>query len=269
MGIKKQNMGSVNTDNRFFRIISKLDIKNENLIKGIHLEGLRVIGNPNQFAKKYYNSGIDEIFYHDAVASLYGRNSLEKVLNKTIEEVFVPITVGGGIRNENDAMKLFSNGADKISINSAAVKDPNIIKKLFKKLGAQSVVVSIEAKKLSEYEWEVYLAETASKISTIPLIYCGGFGTIDHIIKLVKNSNVDGIALASVLHYEKLEISEIKLSFTDLPFSIFVNFIFSIFPNTSKFIFEISLLKFKKSLFFATKSVSLFISITEISPFLS
>jgi len=254
MGIKKQNMGSVNTDNRFFRIISKLDIKNENLIKGIHLEGLRVIGNPNQFAKKYYNSGIDEIFYHDAVASLYGRNSLEKVLNKTIEEVFVPITVGGGIRNENDAMKLFSNGADKISINSAAVKDPNIIKKLFKKLGAQSVVISIEAKKISEYEWEVYiengrektgikvsewikkiidlgageiiltsidkegtkrgpdfyLAETASKISTIPLIYCGGFGTIDHIIKLVKNSNVDGIALASVLHYEKLEISEIK-----------------------------------------------------------
>lgn len=247
-------MGSEKLDNRFFRIISKLDIKNENLIKGIHLEGLRVIGNPNEFAKNYYNDGIDEIFYHDAVASLYGRNSLEKLLTKTIEKVFVPITVGGGVRNEKDAMKLFSNGADKISINSAAVKNPEIINKLFKKLGSQSVVVTIEAKKTSDNIWEVYiengrektginvldwikkitdlgageiiltsidkegtkrgpdleLAEIASRISTVPLIYCGGFGNIKHIVELVKNSNVDGIALASVLHYGNLEISEIK-----------------------------------------------------------
>ena len=100
-------MGSAKLDNKFFRIISKLDIKNENLIKGIHLEGLRVIGNPNEFAKKYYNDGIDEIFYHDAVASLYGRNNLEKVLLESIKEVFVPITVGGGIRTEKDAFKTF------------------------------------------------------------------------------------------------------------------------------------------------------------------
>lgn len=247
-------MGSKKLDNRFFRIISKLDIKNENLIKGIHLEGLRVIGNPNEFAKRYYNNGIDEIFYHDAVASLYGRNSLEKLLSKTIEEVFVPITVGGGVRSEKDAMKLFSNGADKISINSAGVKEPNIINKLFKKLGSQSLVVSIEAKKISDNVWEVYiengrektginvmdwikkvtdlgageiiltsidkegtkrgpdlgLAELASNISKVPLIYCGGFGNVDHIIELVKNTNVDGVALASVLHYKILDIKEIK-----------------------------------------------------------
>jgi cyclase len=247
-------MESTKLDSRFFRIIAKLDIKNENLIKGIHLEGLRVIGDPNEFAKKYYNDGVDEIFYHDSVASLYGRNSLEKVLSKTIEKVFVPITVGGGIRSEKDAMRLFSNGADKISINSAAVKNPNIINKLFKKLGSQSVVVTIEAKKTSDNLWEVYiengrektgicvfdwikkiidlgageiiltsidkegtkrgpdleLVEKVSRISTIPFIYCGGFGNIDHIIQLVKNSNVDGVALASVLHYGKLEINEIK-----------------------------------------------------------
>ena len=247
-------MGSAKLDNKFFRIISKLDVKNENLIKGIHLEGLRVIGNPNEFAKKYYNDGIDEIFYHDAVASLYGRNNLEKVLLESIKEVFVPITVGGGIRTEKDAFKLFSNGADKISLNSAAIKKPNLIKQLVRKLGSQSVVVSIEAKKINDNHWEAYiengrertginvldwvkkiidlgageiiitsidkegtmrgpdyaLAEEVSRLSSIPFIYCGGFGKIDHILNLVKNSNVDGIAIASLLHYKKIEIFEIK-----------------------------------------------------------
>ena len=99
------------------RIIARLDIKGPNLIKGIQFEGLRVIGNPNEYALKYYNQGADELIFIDAVASLYGRNNLVEFIKKASNDVFVPITVGGGIRNIKDAEKLFLNGADKIAIN--------------------------------------------------------------------------------------------------------------------------------------------------------
>ena len=84
------------------RLIGRLDIKGENLIKGIQLEGLRIIGNPNEYAKLYYQQGIDELIYIDSVASLYGRNNLVDIVSKTTSEVFVPVTVGGGIRTLND-----------------------------------------------------------------------------------------------------------------------------------------------------------------------
>ena len=84
------------------RLISRLDIKGPNLIKGIHLEGLRVIGDPQEYATKYYNQGADELIYIDIVASLYGRSKLPEIVSRTVEEVFVPLTVGGGIRNIDD-----------------------------------------------------------------------------------------------------------------------------------------------------------------------
>ena len=105
------------------RIIPRLDIKGPNLIKGIQLEGLRVIGNPNDFALKYYLDGADEIIYMDAVASLYERNNLKDIVSKTAENIFVPITVGGGIRSIQDAENLLKAGADKVAINTGAVKN--------------------------------------------------------------------------------------------------------------------------------------------------
>ncbi len=139
------------------RIIARLDIKGPNLIKGVQLEGLRVIGNPNNFATKYYEDGIDEIIYMDAVASLYGRNSLSSLLEKTIDNVFVPITVGGGIRNLDDVRKLLRSGADKVAINTGAVKNPNLIKDIINEIGSQSLVLSVEAKKVKEDQWNVFI----------------------------------------------------------------------------------------------------------------
>ena len=110
---------------RKIRLIPRLDIKNENLIKGIQLEGLRVIGDPNEFAKKYYSLGADEILYMDAVASLYGRNNLSDIIKKTAKDVFIPITVGGGVRSLKDAHEIFQSGADKVAVNTAAVSNPN------------------------------------------------------------------------------------------------------------------------------------------------
>lgn len=138
------------------RIIGRLDIKNENLIKSINLEGLRVIGDPNKFAKKYYTDGADELIFMDLVASLYNRNSLHDIIKNVSKDVFIPITVCGAIRSIDDALKIFDSGADKIAINTAAVKYPNLINLLAKRFGSQAIVISIEAKKKIN-SWEVYI----------------------------------------------------------------------------------------------------------------
>ncbi len=137
------------------RIISRLDIKGPNLIKGIQLEGLRVIGDPNHFAKKYFDEGADELLLIDCVASLYGRNNLFDIIKQASNEIFIPITVGGGIRSIDDAEKLFLNGADKIAINSKAIVNPEIINELAKYFGSQAVVSSIQAKKVGD-KWLAY-----------------------------------------------------------------------------------------------------------------
>jgi imidazole glycerol-phosphate synthase subunit HisF len=138
------------------RIIPRLDVKGTNLIKGVHLEGLRVIGPVHEYAKKYYAQGADELLYLDIVASLFGRNSLVKIVEEATRDVFVPITVGGGVRSLNDVSELLSAGADKVAINTAAVRNPNLIKDISRKFGSQSIVSSIEAKHVSDGCWEVY-----------------------------------------------------------------------------------------------------------------
>ena len=138
------------------RLIARLDIKGPNLIKGIHLEGLRVIGNPNEFAKKYYEAGIDEIIYMDTVASLYGRNNLSDIVKKAVKDVYVPITVGGGLRSIDDVKYLLRCGAEKVAINTAATKNPKLITEVSRKFGSQCMVLSIEAKRNGDNSWEVY-----------------------------------------------------------------------------------------------------------------
>src|SRR3972149_8501278 len=126
------------------RLIARLDVKGPYLIKGIQLEGLRKIGDPNEFAKKYYDQGVDEIIYMDAVASLYERNSLLDIVIETTKEVFIPITVGGGIRSIGDAKDVLRAGADKVAVNTAAIKRPGLIQEISQKFGSQCMVLSIE-----------------------------------------------------------------------------------------------------------------------------
>jgi cyclase len=137
------------------RLIARLDIKGSNVVKGVQMEGLRVVGKPEEMAQRYAESGADEILYIDTVASLYGRNQLEALLEKTCESVFVPITVGGGIGSIQDARRLFNAGADKIAVNTAALKRPALINELAAHFGSQAVVVSIEAKRVNG-GWECY-----------------------------------------------------------------------------------------------------------------
>ena len=145
------------------RIIARLDVKGPNLIKSINLEGLKVMGDPNNFAKKYYQEGADELIFMDLVASLYNRNSLHEIIKLTSKDVFIPLTVGGGIRSLEDALKIFDSGADKISINTRAIQDPKLVGSLSKRFGSQAVVLSVEAKKMSDNKWEAYIESGREK----------------------------------------------------------------------------------------------------------
>lgn len=138
------------------RLIARLDVKGENLIKGVHLEGLRVIGAPQDYARKYYEQGADEIIYMDIVASLYGRSNLVDIVRRTAHDVFVPMTVGGGVRSVKNVEELLRAGADKVAINTAAVERPDLISEVSRRFGSQCMVLSIEAKRHGSREWEIY-----------------------------------------------------------------------------------------------------------------
>lgn len=236
------------------RLIARLDVKGSNLIKGVQLEGLRKIGDPNVFAQKYYQQGIDEIIYMDIVASLYERNSLLDIVKRTTQDVFIPITVGGGIRSIDNVKEALRAGADKVAVNTAAIKRPELIQEISQKFGSQCMVLSIEAKKIGSDRWEAYLdngrehtgidaiewakkgyelgageilltsvdregtakgfdcdlVHMVSDAVPIPVIASGGMGNMDHFESVVQKGKADAVAMAHVLHYDKMTITEIR-----------------------------------------------------------
>lgn len=236
------------------RLIPRLDIKSNNLIKGVHLEGLRVIGDPRVYARQYYANGADEILYVDAVASLYGRNTLHDLIRDTAKNVFVPMTVAGGIRSVEDVREVLYAGADKIGINTAAIKRPLLIKEVALKFGSQCMVLSIEAKRTSSKSWEAYtdsgrertgkdvvewaqtgvelgageilltsidqegtrkgfdieLVRAVTSVVDVPVISSGGMGTVEHLLQVVKYGQTDGVAIADLLHYDRMTLKEIR-----------------------------------------------------------
>lgn len=239
------------------RIISRIDIKNDTLVKGVQLEGLRTLGDPKLYADYYYDNGIDEIFLMDVVASLYERNSLGSIVKKIAADVFVPITVGGGIRSLNDISEMLLCGADKVSINTAAIKNIDFVKHAVKEFGSSTIVANVEIVHKSSGDYECFYdngrepgkikpehwinqlieAEVGEIVLTsvlddgmghgfdfgilncipeninVPLIVHGGIGKSNHICDLLSNRKVDGIALASILHYgAKSKIAKVSSS---------------------------------------------------------
>ena len=138
------------------RIIPRLDIKGPNLVKGIHLEGLRVLGKPEQFARRYYEEGADELLYMDVVASLYQRNSLVDMVARTAKEIFIPLSVGGGMRTIEDIQTVLRAGADKVSLNTAAINSPDLVTKASRRFGSSAIMVSIEAIQKPDGSYEAY-----------------------------------------------------------------------------------------------------------------
>ena len=141
---------------RHLRVIARLDIKGPNLIKGIHLEGLRVMGDPHEHALRYYEDGADELLFIDIVASLYQRNNLSDIIKRAADRVYVPITVGGGIRSLADVATMMLSGADKVAINTAAIARPELIGEVARRYGSQCMVLGVEAKRVAPGRWEAY-----------------------------------------------------------------------------------------------------------------
>ncbi len=129
------------------RIIPRLDIKGENLVKGIHLEGFRALGNANDFIEKYYHDKADEILLNDVVASLYNRNTLFNLIKKITKKIFIPLIAGGGIKSLQDIEFLLKSGADRVFLNSSIIKDPNLLSNSVKYFGSSTIIASIEAVK--------------------------------------------------------------------------------------------------------------------------
>ena len=234
-------------EKNLIRIIPKLDIKNGLLIKGINLEGLRILGSPYNYAKSYYNQGADEIIYLDNVATLYGTNNLKKFVKETAKNLFIPLTVGGGIKSLEEIEKMLNNGADRVTINSSAIDDINFIKKASKRFGSSTIISSIEytkiknkhfitksngrdlvnidpyiwAKKLEDFGsgeiiltsinqegtqsgFDISMINKISKNVKIPVIAHGGAGNFKDVYNVIQKTNVRGVAIASLFHYNNI-----------------------------------------------------------------
>jgi cyclase len=235
------------------RLIARLDIKNGIVIKGIHLDGQRKIGDPIALSQKYYEQAVDEILMIDSVASLYGRSNLFHTISKACKTVFVPITMGGGIRSIEDVELALAAGADKVAINTALVKDPNLVRHITAVYGSQCLVASIEAKRKGK-GWEAYIsngrdptgldviewAKELEKLGAgellvtsvdqegtqrgfdvelsamveaavhIPVVVSGGAGKLQHLQELADRTDIQGVAIASLLHYDKATVAELK-----------------------------------------------------------
>lgn len=237
------------------RILARLDVKGPDLIKGINLEGVRKLGDPHDYARAYYADGIDEILYMDAVATLYGRNSLDDIVRTTAEDVFVPMTVGGGLKSIEDVDKMMRAGADKVAVNTAAIRKPELITQIAERFGSQAMVLSVEAKRKAAGTWEAYtdngrektgrdvetwvreaerrgvgeilltsvdkegmeegfdleLIGNVAKSVSVPVIASGGMGRPEHLVELVKTTGADAVAIASIFHYKKYTLDDVRV----------------------------------------------------------
>ncbi|MTD94669.1 imidazole glycerol phosphate synthase subunit HisF [Hyphomicrobium sp. xq] len=240
------------------RLIARLDVKNGIVIKGIHLEGQRRIGAPVELAANYYAQGVDEVLFMDSVASLYGRSNLFDTITEACKQVFVPITIGGGLRSVEDVELALAAGADKVAVNSALVRTPELATQIATLYGRQCLVASIEAKRVAS-GWEAYisngreptgrdvldwvrelerrgageilltsvdqegtqrgfdieLCEAVEKAVRIPIVASGGAGKVRHLSQLDQTVHLQGIAIASLLHYGKATVAELKSALSD------------------------------------------------------
>ncbi|MBN1124191.1 MAG: imidazole glycerol phosphate synthase subunit HisF [Sedimentisphaerales bacterium] len=240
------------------RIIARLDIKGPNVVKGIRYDGLRIMGKPQDLATRYYMQGADELIYIDTVASLYGRDNLTEIVQQAASEIFIPMTVGGGVRSVEDAVALLRSGADRVAVNTAAVKHPQLIKEIAAVLGSQGVVASLQIKSRSDNRWEIFVdngrektgidamdwlkqveqlgagevlvtsvdrdgagngfeidfIRQALQVVTIPIIAGGGAKVPADVVELISHTRCDAVAVASMLHYNRATITDIKEALT-------------------------------------------------------
>lgn len=229
------------------RIIACLDVKDGRVVKGVRFVELRDAGDPAELAAAYSDAGIDEVVFLDITASSERRNTMVEVVERTARRVFIPLAVGGGIRNVDDARRLLRAGADKVSVNTAAVERPALLTELSEEFGAQAVVLAIDARGRTVYTYggrretaldavtwaqegerlgageilltsmdhdgtkQGFAVELTGAVSTavgIPVIASGGGGTPEHFYDVLQVS--DAALAASIFHYGEVPVPELK-----------------------------------------------------------
>jgi cyclase len=236
------------------RIIPCLDVTAGRVVKGINFVALRDAGDPVELAERYNDQGADELVFLDITASSDAREIMVDLVARTARKVFIPLTVGGGIRSVVDARKIILAGADKVSVNTAAVHRPELIRELSLEFGAQAVVLAIDARRAAPGSWNVYtkggrqdegidavgwarrgeelgageilltsmdtdgvqsgfdcaLTRAVVEATTVPVIASGGAGTLDDFAEVFVNGRADAALAASVFHYGKYTVAELK-----------------------------------------------------------
>ena len=236
------------------RIIPCLDVKAGRVVKGTNFVGLQDAGDPVELAHIYDEEAADELVFLDITASVEQRKAMRDVINRTAGEVFMPLTVGGGISTASDIRNALNAGADKTSLNTAAVKNPELISEGARLFGSQCIVLAVDAKRVAENKWEVYvnggrtptgidviewvkravilgageilltsmdcdgtkngydipLTRAVSEAVPVPVIASGGAGELEHFYDVLTAGKADAVLAASVFHYKKFSIRQVK-----------------------------------------------------------
>ena len=211
------------------RIIPCLDVTGGRVVKGVNFLELRDAGDPVEIAARYNAQGADELTFLDITATSDGRDLILPIIEAVASQVFIPLTVGGGVRTVEDVRRLLNAGADKTSFNSAAIANPSTINACSDKYGSQCIVVAIDAKcRTPEDEqrigpggtpmgpgWDVYsfdlqLTRAVSDAVGVPVIASGGVGNLDHLADGVQQGGADAVLAASIFHYGEYTIAQAK-----------------------------------------------------------
>ena len=204
------------------RIIPCLDVHGGRVVKGVQFVRLRDAGDPVEVARRYDEAGADEIAFLDITASSDARETIVEVIERVADQVFIPLTVGGGVRALDDVRKLLNAGADKVSINTAAVDDPGLVEKSARRFGSQAIVVAIDARAAGPGRWEVYthggrkarfdleLTRAVSEAVAVPVIASGGVGKLEHLAEGIEQGRADAVLAASVFHFGEITVGDAK-----------------------------------------------------------
>ena len=216
------------------RIIPCLDVKDGTTVKGVQFVNFRNAGDPVELGKQYSDMGADELVYLDITASHEGRRTFTELVKRIAAEVSIPFTVGGGIHELSDVERLLSAGADKVSVNSSAIRRPELITEIAQRFGVQECVCAIDARLEEDGTWRCYLnggrVPTDTSMNhdgskqgfaidalrrlheelTIPIIASGGAGAKEHFLEVFEQAHVDAALAASVFHFNEIPMRDLK-----------------------------------------------------------